>query len=70
MGLNWRSSDMVRLPFFILPFPCYTDPLALADEYKPILDEIIRLQEKAGLDAAEIRTAARAGLGTESRNRR
>ncbi|GAA5857490.1 hypothetical protein JCM8547_009299 [Rhodosporidiobolus lusitaniae] len=40
------------------------------EEYKPILDEIVRLQEKAGLDAAEVRTAARAGLGTESRNRR
>ncbi|GAA5977570.1 hypothetical protein JCM11641_006867 [Rhodosporidiobolus odoratus] len=40
------------------------------DEYKPILDEITRLQEAAGLEASEMRQAARAGLGSESRNRR
>ncbi|GAA6027287.1 hypothetical protein JCM8097_002560 [Rhodosporidiobolus ruineniae] len=39
-------------------------------EYEPVLKEILRIQEQAGLDAAEMRTAARAGLGTESRNRR
>ncbi|GAA6002432.1 hypothetical protein JCM10207_001116 [Rhodosporidiobolus poonsookiae] len=40
------------------------------DEYKPILEEIARLQEAAGIEAADMRSAARVGLGTESRNRR
>ncbi|KAG0658018.1 hypothetical protein C6P46_006078 [Rhodotorula mucilaginosa] len=40
------------------------------DEYKPILEEIVRMQEQAGIDAASARAGARAGLGTESRNRR
>ncbi|GAA5911012.1 hypothetical protein JCM6882_006748 [Rhodosporidiobolus microsporus] len=40
------------------------------EEYKPVLEEIQRIQEAAGLEAAEMRTAQRAGLGTESRNRR
>ncbi|GAA5949051.1 hypothetical protein JCM21900_003188 [Sporobolomyces salmonicolor] len=40
------------------------------EEYKPILDEILRIQEQAGLDAAEAKATQRSGLGTESRNRR
>ncbi|GAA5942493.1 hypothetical protein JCM10213_004792 [Rhodosporidiobolus nylandii] len=40
------------------------------EEYEPVLKEIERLQAAAGLEASEMRQAARAGLGSESRNRR
>ncbi|KAK0541804.1 Kelch repeat-containing protein 3 [Tilletia horrida] len=46
------------------------------DEYKPILEEIEKIQAEAGLDAAETRNAARpggiagGGPGVDSRNRR
>ncbi|GAA6048289.1 hypothetical protein JCM3770_006522 [Rhodotorula araucariae] len=50
------------------------DGFALAEqryeEYKPILDEIARLQEAAGAEAVAARASARAGLGADSRNRR
>lgn len=42
----------------------------IAEEYKPVLEEIVRMQEQAGIDAASARAGARAGLGQESRNRR
>lgn len=42
----------------------------LAEEYKPILEEITRLQEAAGAEAVAARASARAGLGADSRNRR
>ena len=45
----------------------------LAAEYKPILEEIERIQAEAGLDDDEIgkgQTAKAAGLGQDSRNRR
>ncbi|BGP56211.1 hypothetical protein JCM8202_002102 [Rhodotorula sphaerocarpa] len=40
------------------------------EEYKPVLEEIVRMQEQAGIDAASARAGARAGFGQESRNRR
>ncbi|KAK4056837.1 Kelch repeat-containing protein 3 [Microbotryomycetes sp. JL221] len=40
------------------------------DKYLPLLEELIRIQEEAGLDADEAKAGQRAGLGTESRNRR
>ncbi|GAA5840259.1 hypothetical protein JCM3766R1_001441 [Sporobolomyces carnicolor] len=40
------------------------------EEYRPILERIQAIQEQAGLDAAEAKATARAGLGSESRNRR
>ncbi|GAA6002195.1 Kel3p [Rhodotorula paludigena] len=50
------------------------DGFALAEqryeEYKPVLDEIVRLQEAAGAEAVAARASARAGLGADSRNRR
>ncbi|GAA5846086.1 hypothetical protein JCM9279_004781 [Rhodotorula babjevae] len=50
------------------------DGFALAEqryeEYKPILEEIARLQEAAGAEAVAARASARAGLGADSRNRR
>ncbi|TNY22711.1 hypothetical protein DMC30DRAFT_123277 [Rhodotorula diobovata] len=50
------------------------DGFALAEqryeEYKPILEEITRLQEAAGAEAVAARASARAGLGADSRNRR
>lgn len=42
----------------------------IAEEYKPVLEEIVRMQEQAGIDAASARAGARAGFGQESRNRR
>ncbi|KAM0751250.1 galactose oxidase [Meredithblackwellia eburnea MCA 4105] len=40
-------------------------------EYLPLLEEIVRIQEQAGLDADEMSKGGRAGgLGAESRNRR
>ena len=51
-------------------FPDYVSNSVRTDEYKPILEEIVRMQEQAGIDAASARAGARAGLGTESRNRR
>ncbi|GAA5842487.1 hypothetical protein JCM11251_007329 [Rhodosporidiobolus azoricus] len=61
-GIGNRGKDLRR------------DAFGLAEqryeEYKPVLEEIQRMQEAAGLEAAEMRTAQRAGLGTESRNRR
>ena len=41
-----------------------------AEEYQPLLDEIARIQAAAGLEAEELARGARAGLGTDSRNRR
>ncbi|BGP24519.1 Kelch repeat-containing protein 3 [Rhodotorula toruloides] len=50
------------------------DGFALAEqryeEYKPLLEELARMQEQAGIDAAAAKAGARAGLGAESRNRR
>ncbi|GAA5907738.1 Kel3p [Sporobolomyces salmoneus] len=40
------------------------------EEYRPMLERIQAIQEQAGLDAAEAKATARAGLGSESRNRR
>ncbi|KAI5479162.1 Kelch repeat containing protein [Pseudohyphozyma bogoriensis] len=49
------------------------DGFALAEEayqqYQPLLEEIVRIQAQAGLDAEELRAGGRAG-GAESRNRR
>ncbi len=42
----------------------------LAEEYQPLLEEIARIQAAAGLEAEELARGARAGLGTDSRNRR
>ncbi|SGY45982.1 BQ5605_C001g00367 [Microbotryum silenes-dioicae] len=51
-----------------------TDPFdgffVLAEQYQPLLEELQRIQEQAGLDAAEAAKGARAGLGMDSRNRR
>ena len=49
----------------------YADILSrLAEEYQPLLEEIARIQAAAGLEADELARGARAGLGTDSRNRR
>ncbi|KAM0787659.1 hypothetical protein ACM66B_003723 [Microbotryomycetes sp. NB124-2] len=40
------------------------------EKYLPLLEELIRIQEEAGLDADEAKSGQRAGLGTDSRNRR
>ncbi|KAK4047007.1 Kelch repeat-containing protein 3 [Microbotryomycetes sp. JL201] len=40
------------------------------EKYLPLLEELIRIQEEAGLDADEAKAGQRAGLGTDSRNRR
>lgn len=45
----------------------------VAEEYKPLLDEIEKIQAEAGIEAADVqrRTGPGAsGVGAESRNRR
>ena len=45
--------------------------LVYTEQYQPLLEEIMRIQAQAGLDADELSKGGRAGgLGAESRNRR
>ncbi|KAL8290639.1 hypothetical protein RQP46_002897 [Phenoliferia psychrophenolica] len=63
IGANNRGKELRR------------DGFSLAEEafqqYQPLLEEIMRIQAQAGLDAEELSKGGRAGgLGAESRNRR
>lgn len=55
------SLEMCRVPLLTKP---------LADEYKPILQEIEKIMAEAGLDEEEIRKGAGGARVQESRNRR
>lgn len=76
MDLQWRKNVMVRhLPTFD-GFPClkYIRILCVAI-YKPILKEVEKILEEAGLDEEEMRRGAAGGPAAsgatgESRNRR
>lgn len=72
MDLLLRSSATVRRTEPCLYLPCDADVASTnaAEEYKPLLEELARMQEQAGIDAAAAKAGARAGLGAESRNRR